>query len=102
MQVLSRPVTVRQLGATLREPNYIHTEFKKLPLPLVTLDQVPSGVERKNRYSNVLPSESVYCITQPSHLTRPHPHSSTQPCVAALAAEQPSFRLHQCQLHESM
>ncbi|XP_064387821.1 tyrosine-protein phosphatase non-receptor type 7-like [Halichondria panicea] len=54
--VLSRPVTVRQLGATLREPNYIHTEFKKLPLPLVTLDQVPSGVERKNRYSNVLPT----------------------------------------------
>lgn len=27
-QVLSRPVTVRQLGATIREPNYIESEFR--------------------------------------------------------------------------
>lgn len=27
-QVLSRPVTVRQLGATIREPGYVETEFR--------------------------------------------------------------------------
>ena len=28
VQVLSRPVTLRQLGATLREPGYLEGEFR--------------------------------------------------------------------------
>lgn len=54
--VLSRPVTVRQLGATIREPGYIESEFRKLPSPVVSSDDVPPGAERKNRYSNVVPT----------------------------------------------
>lgn len=54
--VLSRPVTLRQLGATIREPSYLEGEFKKLPNPVFTAEDMPKGTERKNRYSNVLPT----------------------------------------------
>jgi protein tyrosine phosphatase len=40
----------------MREPGYLEGEFKKLPIPIFTLDDMPRGTERKNRYSNVLPT----------------------------------------------
>lgn len=54
--VLSRPVTLRQLGATLREPGYLEGEFRKLPNPVFSAEDMPKGTERKNRYNNVLPT----------------------------------------------
>ena len=68
-------MTIRQLGATLREPGYLESEFRvcvyscvrvccyywllpqKLPSNVVNPDDIPPGAEKKNRYSNVLPSK---------------------------------------------
>ena len=33
-QILSRPVTVRQLGATIREPGYLESEFRVCPVAI--------------------------------------------------------------------
>ena len=54
-KVLSRPVTLKQLLATLRQPGYLETEFRKLPPNHVDPSEIPTGAEKKNRYSNVLP-----------------------------------------------
>lgn len=54
-KVLSRPVTLKQLLATIKQPGYLETEFRKLPPNHVEASEIPPGAEKKNRYSNVLP-----------------------------------------------
>ena len=54
-KVLSRPVTLKQLLATIKQPGYLETEFRKLPPNHVEPSEIPPGAEKKNRYSNVLP-----------------------------------------------
>ena len=66
------------------QPSHPHT---------LTLALTPS-------HPHTLTLSHPHTLTHTHTLTPSHPHSSTQPCVAPLAAEQPSFRLHQCQLHE--
>ncbi|KAI6649727.1 Tyrosine-protein phosphatase non-receptor type 7-like [Oopsacas minuta] len=54
-KVLSRPVTLKQLLATIKQPGYLETEFRKLPPNHVDPSEIPPGAEKKNRFSNVLP-----------------------------------------------
>ena len=51
--------------------------LQKLPNPVVSSDEIPPGAERKNRYSNVLPSESPSCLSSPHapHPLPPPPHT---------------------------
>ena len=55
-KVLSRPVTLKQLHATIKQTGYLENEFRKLPPNHVDPSEIPSGAEIKNRFSNVLPS----------------------------------------------
>lgn len=54
--ILSRPITVQQLGATIKEPQYLENEFRKIPNVSVASTGIPDEVAKKNRYSNVLPA----------------------------------------------
>lgn len=54
-KVLSRPITIKQLQATIKQAGYLESEFKKLPPNQVDPSEIPPGAEIKNRYCNVLP-----------------------------------------------
>ena len=57
-KVLSRPVTLKQLLATIKQPGYLETEFRKLPPNHVEASEIPPGAEKKNRYKRTTLSHS--------------------------------------------
>ena len=100
-KVLSRPVTLKQLLATLKQPGYLETEFRKLPPNHVDPSEIPPGAEKKNRYSNVLPclrtrvplgiqGNVIFPVTQTSLI------------IFIVNRERSKFRLHQCKFRERL
>jgi protein tyrosine phosphatase len=54
--VFSVPLTAAQLALYMEKPiTSIEAEFRNIATSTVRIDELPAGVETKNRYANVLP-----------------------------------------------
>lgn len=51
----SKPVPFNGLPAAVSNKDALEEEFKRIPMNMPRVDDVPQGVERKNRYANVIP-----------------------------------------------
>ncbi|XP_035217145.1 uncharacterized protein LOC118190529 isoform X2 [Stegodyphus dumicola] len=63
----SHPLNEKSLTNCLKNRELLEEEFKKIPLNMPKLDQIPEGAHVKNRYSNILPKpESRVVLAEPS------------------------------------
>ncbi|EDQ88908.1 uncharacterized protein MONBRDRAFT_25606 [Monosiga brevicollis MX1] len=52
----SRPLNVSQLEASSRDPTMLQSEYESIPPNAASVDELPSGVESRNRSPSVLPN----------------------------------------------
>lgn len=63
----SHPLNEKSLANCLKNKELLEDEFKRIPMNMPKLEQIPDGAEVKNRYSNILPKpETRVMILEPS------------------------------------
>ncbi|XP_054715244.1 uncharacterized protein LOC129224722 isoform X1 [Uloborus diversus] len=61
-EIPSHPLNEKSLLSSLKNRDILEAEFKKIPMNMPKLDQIPEGAHVKNRYSNILPNPETRVV----------------------------------------